>query len=219
MPLVTAASRHGCNSFPSVRAEIRRGGSIVAKAVDLARDERSLMVYGAISDASVLPNYRVAEDLDGDGKKDRVIQPNMFEEENIHLVLASALSNKDLIGAFEKQETSTVGRAIILDKIVVIAPLSDTDCTVIFGSHNLGYKASYANDENLVIVRGNRALAEAYAMHVIDVWEHYRFRAVQIERREQGKETWDGFLQRDGEWQKHALTSARARLASYFARG
>lgn len=193
--------------------------SIVAKAVDLARDDRSLMVYGAISDASVLPNYRVAEDLDGDGKKDRVIQPNMFEEENIHLVLASALSSKDLIGAFEKQETSTVGRAIIHDKIVVIDPLSDTDCTVIFGSHNLGYKASYANDENLVIVRGNRALAEAYAVHVIDVWEHYRFRAVQIERREQGKETWDGFLRRDGEWQKHALTSARARLASYFARG
>ena len=52
------------------------------------------------------------------------------------------------------------------------------NCTVIFGSHNLGYKASYANDENLVIVRGNRALAEAYAVHVIDVWEHYRFRAV-----------------------------------------
>jgi phosphatidylserine/phosphatidylglycerophosphate/cardiolipin synthase-like enzyme len=50
--------------------------------------------------------------------------------------------------------------AIIHDKIVVIDPSSD-DCVVVTGSHNLGFKASYANDENLLVIRGNRALAVA----------------------------------------------------------
>jgi phosphatidylserine/phosphatidylglycerophosphate/cardiolipin synthase-like enzyme len=48
---------------------------------------------------------------------------------------------------------------------------------VITGSHNLGYKASYQNDENLVIIRGNRALAISYAIHVLDVYDHYVMRA------------------------------------------
>jgi len=61
------------------------------------------------------------------------------------------------------------------DKILVIDPFSDK-CVVVTGSHNLGFKASYNNDENLVIVRGHRALAEAYATHIADVFEHYRWR-------------------------------------------
>lgn len=65
--------------------------------------------------------------------------------------------------------------AIIHDKIVVIDPLSD-NCVVIFGSHNQGYRASYNNDENLVIVKGHAALARAYATHIMDVYDHYRWR-------------------------------------------
>src|SRR6185295_4894992 len=47
---------------------------------------------------------------------------------------------------------------------------------VVTGSHNLGFKASYANDENMVIIRQHRGVAEAYAAHVLDVYEHYRWR-------------------------------------------
>ena len=73
------------------------------------------------------------------------------------------------------QEIYKAGHAIVHDKILVIDPFSDK-CVVVTGSHNLGFKASYNNDENLVIVRGHRALAEAYAAHVADVFEHYRWR-------------------------------------------
>ena len=44
------------------------------------------------------------------------------------------------------------------------------------GSHNLGYKASYDNDENLVIIEGNKKLAAAYATHVLDVYDHFSWR-------------------------------------------
>jgi phosphatidylserine/phosphatidylglycerophosphate/cardiolipin synthase-like enzyme len=65
--------------------------------------------------------------------------------------------------------------AIIHDKIVVIDPMSE-DCVVITGSHNQGFRASYANDENFIIVRGHQPLAQAYATHVMDVYDHYRWR-------------------------------------------
>ena len=44
------------------------------------------------------------------------------------------------------------------------------------GSHNLGYKASFNNDENLAIIRGNKRLAAAYASHVLDVYDHFAWR-------------------------------------------
>jgi len=51
---------------------------------------------------------------------------------------------------------------------VVIDPLSP-DCVVLTGSHDLGYRASYTNDENLLFIRGHQSVAEAYAVHVMDV--------------------------------------------------
>jgi phosphatidylserine/phosphatidylglycerophosphate/cardiolipin synthase-like enzyme len=71
----------------------------------------------------------------------------------------------------------TAGHAIIHDKIIVIDPLDDKNCTLITGSHNLGYKASYCNDENLLIIQGNCDLAVSYAVHVLDLYEHYLMRA------------------------------------------
>jgi hypothetical protein len=45
------------------------------------------------------------------------------------------------------------------------------------GSHNFSVSASEKNDENLVIVRGNTKLAQAYALHVNGVYDHYSWRA------------------------------------------
>jgi len=72
-------------------------------------------------------------------------------------------------------EIYKIGHAVIHDKIVVLDPFTD-DSVVITGSHNLGFRASYANDENMLVIRGNRAVAGAYAAHVLDVYEHYRWR-------------------------------------------
>ena len=95
--------------------------------------------------------------------------------------------------------------AIVHDKIVVVDPLSD-DCVVITGSHNLGYRASYNNDDNLVVVKGHRKLAEAYAVHVMDVYEHYRWRYL-LERF--GPSSFAG-LKRDDSWQEKYFTRPAA---------
>jgi phosphatidylserine/phosphatidylglycerophosphate/cardiolipin synthase-like enzyme len=90
---------------------------------------------------------------------------------------ASVTSVAGIFATFAQWEAEIykIGHAVIHDKILVIDPFTD-DSVVVTGSHNLGFKASYSNDENLVIVRGNRAVAEAYAAHVLDVYEHYRWR-------------------------------------------
>lgn len=117
----------------------------------------------------------------------------------------------------------TAGKAIIHDKIVVVDPLS-ANGFVAMGSHNLGYKASYENDENLLIVRHNKTLVQAYAIHVMDVYEHYRFRAIEAERAATKPVTpadkhpdWDGFLSTDDHWLTRAMDPANSGLSEYFA--
>ena len=56
------------------------------------------------------------------------------------------------VGNF-RPELLSAGHAIIHDKIVAIDPCDAENCAVIAGSHNLGYRASYCNDDNLLIVR------------------------------------------------------------------
>ncbi|ERF85986.1 hypothetical protein JQ559_03300 [Bradyrhizobium viridifuturi] len=65
--------------------------------------------------------------------------------------------------------------AIVHSKTIVIDPFSD-DCAVITGSHNFSVAASEKNDENLVIIRGNKKLAQAYALHINGVYDHYSWR-------------------------------------------
>lgn len=97
--------------------------------------------------------------------------------------------------------SSKLGHAVIHDKIVVIDPFTD-NCAVVTGSHNLGFKASYANDENLLIVRGNRAIAEAYTAHVLDVYDHFRwrYRLQEAHRRGQLAQAWQDLFETDA-WQ------------------
>jgi phosphatidylserine/phosphatidylglycerophosphate/cardiolipin synthase-like enzyme len=66
--------------------------------------------------------------------------------------------------------------AIVHSKVIVIDPFSP-NCAVVTGSHNFSDSASQRNDENLVIIRGNQELAQAYALHINGVYDHYSWRA------------------------------------------
>jgi hypothetical protein len=44
---------------------------------------------------------------------------------------------------------------------------------VVTGGLNLGYQDSYNNDENLVMIKGNKKLAVAYPTHVLDVYDDF----------------------------------------------
>jgi phosphatidylserine/phosphatidylglycerophosphate/cardiolipin synthase-like enzyme len=115
-------------------------------------------------------------------------------------VPAGAVTANDAFGAWEA-ELAKYGFAIIHNKIVVIDPFSD-NCTVVTGSHNLGFRASHNNDENMLIIRGHRGLAEAYACHVLDLYDHYAWRFLL----KQHPEIFGKPLQGDDTWQERYIS-------------
>jgi phosphatidylserine/phosphatidylglycerophosphate/cardiolipin synthase-like enzyme len=134
-------------------------------------------------------------------------------------VRAARIDEKTLLGDLGVEQLTAKGGigAIIHDKIVVIDPRSP-ECSVIFGSHNLGFKASYSNDENMLIVSGHGDFAMAYAVHVLDVYDHYRFRAIENERKRKGRKGWSGFLDVKDGWQDSYVSGAKGAISRYFAK-
>ncbi len=189
--------------------------NVITEAITLGIKDTSLLVYGAISDPTAMPNY--VNPVKGQKNPPT---PFTFDQGKLHIVRAANLTGEknDLIGDFQKELLKTPGgHAIIHDKIVVVDPFSE-DGAVIFGSHNEGFKASYGNDENLLIIQNNPSLVRAFALHILDIFEHYRFRAVQAELKLEKKKTWDGFLSVDANWLKNAMTSGgKGDLAEYMA--
>jgi len=106
------------------------------------------------------------------------VPENRFHDE---VLLPTGLPAKGKPGwsrdEFERNMYFAAGlNAIIHSKTIVIDPFSD-DCVVITGSHNFSPAASEHNDENLVIIRGNRTLAQSYAVHIEGVYDHFAWRA------------------------------------------
>jgi hypothetical protein len=185
--------------------------SVIEEVIRIAKANPSLIVQGCVSDVMAMPNYVPP----ARGTHAKRVQPAVYDNGNIHVARAVALTKDDIVGSFES-ELLSVGKAIIHDKILLIDPLSDTGALVV-GSHNLGFKASYENDENLLIIQGNRPLAEAYLVHVLDVYEHYRYRALQREMKDEGKALDGGVLATDDGWLAHHLAPDKGALARYLS--
>ena len=103
-----------------------------------------------------------------------------------------------------------VGHAIVHSKVLVIDPLS-ANPIVVTGSHNFSTSASEKNDENLVIVRGHKKLAVAYATYVMSVYQHYRYRSYIREMQAQKKKPWS-YLDDNDHWLKSELKTKAAEI-------
>jgi phosphatidylserine/phosphatidylglycerophosphate/cardiolipin synthase-like enzyme len=172
--------------------------SIIDKASECQTNNLDLFIRGAITKAEHAEKYNAELFHRGIDKPDTVI----------------AASNVKKDFAFWKKELLKAGWAIIHDKIVVIDPFTD-DCVVVTGSHNLGYKASYANDENLLIIKGHKELAAAYTVHIMDVYDHYRWR-YKVNKSSSIKSAFYG-LETNDSWQdKYFKANAKERLDMVF---
>jgi phosphatidylserine/phosphatidylglycerophosphate/cardiolipin synthase-like enzyme len=89
-----------------------------------------------------------------------------------HDVLVPA-NIKDQFGEWEK-ELLRAGIVNIHSKVIVLDPFGEHP-VVVTGSHNLGFKAWSKNDDNLIIIEGNGALAAAYAINIVAIFQTYRW--------------------------------------------
>lgn len=153
--------------------------SIVNFAAEAQRKNKNLFVRGCVTspDAAGVFHYALRgtsppkSTKSSKGKRGSNKRPVV---ESPTVIAAKAITVKDKPRGW-MAELLKAGFAITHDKIVVIDPFAD-DCVVATGSHNLGYQASYNNDENLVLIEGNKKLAQAYATHVLDVYDHFSWR-------------------------------------------
>jgi hypothetical protein len=101
-------------------------------------------------------------------------------------------------------------QVMIHSKCVVIDPFGEHP-VVITGSHNLGAKASAKNDDNMVIIEGNAALAQAYAVNIIAIFDEYRFRHY-VAQHSADPNAWHGLEDNDTWQQGHLTGDAEAEL-------
>jgi PLD-like domain len=155
--------------------------SLANWAGQAARANKDLFVRGCVTNKSASEGFYY--ELKGTSPPKKVKGQKTKVMQDPRVVGAEAFDGKLIPNGWQK-EILAAGFAIIHDKILVIDPFAD-DCVVVTGSHNLGHKASFDNDENLVIVQGNKKLAVAYATHVLDVYDHFSWR-VQVKQRGAG---------------------------------
>jgi phosphatidylserine/phosphatidylglycerophosphate/cardiolipin synthase-like enzyme len=146
--------------------------SIIDFAAAAQKANKDLFVRGCVTSPDAAGEFYY--DLKGTSppKKQKGIK-SPAAPQDARVIAATALD--ETVPKGWQKELLKAGFAITHDKIVVLDPFAD-DCVVVTGSHNLGYQASYNNDENLVMIEGNKKLAMAYATHVLDVYDHFSWR-------------------------------------------
>jgi len=172
---------------------------IVEATAEAQKKNPNLIVFGAATDTGATEQY------DTELYHRTATSPDVIRHTDA-MTAVGGIDDEFALWRQELMKTSPQASAIIQDRMVVVDPLSE-DCVVITGSHNLGSKASSQNDENLLIIRGNRALAEAYATHVMDVYGQCRWRyTVQ----KHGIHAWSSLETKDT-WQDKYLKPGLAR--------
>jgi phosphatidylserine/phosphatidylglycerophosphate/cardiolipin synthase-like enzyme len=104
-----------------------------------------------------------------------------------------------------QQELLGAGIVNIHSKVIVLDPFG-ANPVVMTGSHNLGFKASNANDDNLVIIQGNGPLAAAYAINIVAIFQTYRWNSY-VEAHRQDPRVWHGLVDTDA-WQSGYLSGS-----------
>jgi phosphatidylserine/phosphatidylglycerophosphate/cardiolipin synthase-like enzyme len=119
------------------------------------------------------------------------------------------------------KEQLRLGNVLVHSKLVVLDPFG-ANPVVMTGSHNDGTKASLSNDENLIIVQGDAALAQAFAVNVITIfnqywWRYNRFASANAKQGTpaQSPAVWPALVH-DDSWQKRFLPGGSQRYEVEF---
>ncbi len=103
-------------------------------------------------------------------------------------------------------------------KFMLIDPLG-ADPVVVTGSANFSSASTKDNDENMIIVRGSRRVADIYLTEFNRLFNHYYFRSVleDLDDRDKGADKASMFLAENADWQKkYAPGTLKAKRLALF---
>ncbi len=101
-------------------------------------------------------------------------------------------------------------------KFMLIDPLGP-DPVVVSGSANFSASSTTDNDENMLVIRGNRRVADVYLGEYMRLWNHYAFREWAAKQTTLPADTAFAHLDvRDRWWREYFGDTARSRQRRYF---
>lgn len=136
--------------------------------------------------------------------------------ENRFAVGARLVGNK--LDGWLHEELSGLSRNVLYvhTKYMLIDPLGD-DPIVVTGSANFSKASSDANDENMLVIRGNKRVADIYLTEFMRLWEHFAFREW-ASTADPAQASKPRFLdEKDGWWKRHFGDTDLSRHRQYFA--
>lgn len=198
--------------------------SFLDVATWLQKKKPNLFIRGAVSSAQALPKQqeRLEDDVFPDIQRLRQLGINSLLEishptEDVDAKPAVALFRPRkktpaiiAAAAFENgwedwhKELLKLpdAHAIIHSKVIVVDPFGDDPWVLGAASDNLGLKAGIANDETMLAIRGNKRLAQAYFVHIMDVYSHFMWRYLV----KTGQGSFSGELSTTSAWQRKYLS-------------
>ena len=152
--------------------------------------------------------------------------PARTAEEKKIRALRSLAANRFAIGAhlrinsFDRwlaEKTSGLNRNVqyVHTKYMLIDPLGDVPILVA-GSANFSKASSTDNDENMLVIRGNRRVAEIYLGEFMRLYNHYAFREWLASGRAPADAT-PQHLRTNDWWKQYFGNTERSRQREYFA--
>jgi phosphatidylserine/phosphatidylglycerophosphate/cardiolipin synthase-like enzyme len=84
-------------------------------------------------------------------------------------------------------------------KYLLLDPLGENP-VVVTGSANFSDASTRRNDENMLVIRGNKSVADIYLGEFMRLFKHFQFRAAATSGRHQLPEGEAGFLDEDDSW-------------------
>lgn len=105
------------------------------------------------------------------------VHPLVFVDKGVpHDASLDAILPGNIAGEFAYWGSEIHSKMVTIhSKVIIIDPFGDNP-VVMTGSHNMGPKASAENDDNLNIILDNPSLAKQYAVNILSVYDHFRWR-------------------------------------------
>jgi len=103
-------------------------------------------------------------------------------------------------------------------KFMLVNPLSN-DPIVITGSANFSRASTVSNDENMLVIRGNKRVADVYLGEYMRLWNHYAFREWAAQPATVRAAGFKHLDTGNRWWREYFGNSARSRQRAYFSGG
>ncbi|HZP35402.1 MAG TPA: phospholipase D-like domain-containing protein [Methylomirabilota bacterium] len=149
----------------------------------------------------------------------RLTQGPLITRDRDVVYAAGAKFDKGELPNFLEEKLTGLNRNLYIhDKFMLIDPLGD-DPTVVTGSANFSPTSQTANDENMLVIRGDRRVADIYFGEFMRLFDHLyaRYLARTIKEAKTAPRPGSGYLRPDASWvAAHFGNGPKSRRRQYF---